>query len=223
MIAVVLIALAVAWALYEQQQRVKDAEREAGLASSRVLSAVFTTTSDLKVATLSGEVLAQAHGCSLRCWVPNGQETRAPYSVEYFVHLKGLPASAFRWDAKDRILAVDVPEVQVAAPNIDMSKARTKQSGTWISRDSGIAMQKQAAGYLSTAADTKAKSPENLEKARESARVAIGRFVEAPFAAAGLADVKVMVRLPGDAKPTGMSDEQWDTSRSIADVLAGAR
>lgn len=224
LIASLIVALlALAAYLFWQQQQLKKAEDETGLLSSRVLSAVFTAESELKVANLSGEVLAVARGCSLNCWVVNGQRTRAPYSVDYFVRLKDLPVSAFRWNDKDRIMTVDVPDLVIARPNIDMSRARTQQSGKWISRDSGIAMQRQAAGYLADGAIAKAKSPENMAKAREVARNAVGRFVEAPLAAAGLSGVSVVVRLPGDPRPPGMSSEQWDVSRPIAEVLAEAR
>lgn len=223
-ISIVAIAvLAIAGGFYWQHLRLEEARNQTGLMSSRVLSAIFTAKSEVKVATLSGEVLAVARGCSLYCWVPNGQETRAPYSVDYFVDLKNLSASSFRWNEKARIMSVDIPEITVAQPNIDMSRAGTKQNGMWISRDAGIKMQKQAAGYLAVGAAAKARTPENLSKAREVARRAITRFVEAPLAAAGLQGVKVVVRLPGDAKPVGLSDEQWDVSRPIAEVLAEMR
>lgn len=224
LIAILIAALlGLAGYLYWQQQRLEEARDETGLLSSRVLSAVFTAESELKVANLSGEVLAVARGCSLNCWVANGQRTRAPYSVDYFIKLKGLPVSAYRWNAKDRIMTVDVPDLTIARPNIDMARARTQQSGRWISRESGIAMQRQAAGYLADGAAEKAKSPENLAKAREAARGAVGRFVAAPLAAAGLPDVKVVVRMPGDPRPAGISGEQWDMSRPMAEVLAEAR
>lgn len=224
LIAVLLVAvLALAAFLYWQEQRLEQAKDETGLLSSRVLSAVFTAESELKVANLSGEVLAVARGCSLNCWVANGQRTRAPYSVDYFVRLKDLPVSAFRWNEKDRIMTVDVPDPVVARPNIDMSRARTQQSGRWISRESGIAMQRQAAGYLADGAAAKAKSPENMAKAREVARGAVERFVQAPLTAAGLSGVTVVVRMPGDPRPAGISSEQWDASRPIAEVLAETR
>lgn len=219
----VVVALALAGFMYLQDQRRRDAEENTGVLSSRVLSAVFATRSELKVASLSGEVYAVARGCSLRCWVPNGQETRAPYSVDYFIDVKGLPPSAFRWNDKDRIMTVDIPDPVVARPNIDMSRARTKQSGAWVSREAGIAMQQRAANYLVNGAAAKARAPENVEKARDAARRAFGKLMEAPLKAAGLSDVRVAVRLPGDAKPVGLSDEQWDVSRSIAEVLAEAR
>lgn len=220
---IVVAVCAVVALLYWQDRRMKRAEEEAGLMSSRVLSAVFTANSEIKVASLTGEVFAVSRGCSLNCWVANGQETRAPYTVDYFVNLTRLPASAFRWNAKDRIMSVDIPEVTVSPPNIDMRRARTKQSGAWISRESGIAMQRQAAVYLATGAEASAKAPEKLVKARDAARTAISRFVEAPLTAAGLPGVKVVVRLPGDAKPTELSKEQWDVSRSVAEVLADMR
>lgn len=222
-VIVCLILLVAGVIIYRQNSQLKYERNDTGVLSSRVLSAVFTATSELKVATLSGVVFARAKGCSLRCWVPNGQETRSPYSVDYFVRLQGLPASAFRWDASGRVMSVDLPEIIIGKPNIDISRAQTKQSGAWISRDSGIAMQKQAARYLTTGAAEKAKTAEYLAQAREAARSEIERFLTSPLAAAGLPNVKVAVRFPGEAKPAGLPSEQWDRSRSIAEVLQAVR
>ena len=219
----VLVIMALAVVVYLQQRRVDKAEGEIGLESSRILSAVFTATGELKVARLSGEVLAEVDGASVGGVIRNNLQTRAPYSVEYFVDLRKMSRSSYRWNAQDRIMSVDIPDVVVAAPNIDMSRARTKIGGVFVSRWSSIDMQKRAAGRLSGRVDAKAKDPLNLDKAREGARLAISRFVQAPLSAAGISDVKVVVRLPSDVRPTGMTAQQWDMSKSVAEVLANHR
>ena len=216
----VLAAVAVVAVLVWQQRRVDRAEAEAGLASARVLSAVFQRTSALQVARLSGEVQAKAEAKSGYGWFDNRQTTRAPYSVTYTVDLTRLGPSDYRWNSEARTMTVDIPEVTVSAPNVDMAKARVDQTGVYISRSAGQEMQRVAAGRLAASANDKARDPDNLAKARESARASIANLVRGPLAAAGHGDVRVVVRLPGEAKPTELSTEQWDVSRSIQEIYA---
>ena len=216
----IMAILAVGGLFYWQNLRIRTAEDQTGLLSSRVLSAVFVAKSEIRVARLSGDIFAVSRGCSLNCWVANGQETRAPFSVDYSLSIKNLPISAFRWNDQDRIMSVDMPNISVDAPNIDMSRAKVKQSGAWVSRGSGIDMQRKAANYMVVGAGSIAKNARYIGQARENARKVVEAFVAAPLAAAGLDDVQVVVRLDGDAKPASLSNEQWDMSRPLAEVLA---
>lgn len=193
-------------------------ERRLGLDAARVLTQTFEGAGALKVSELSGRVLARSDGKSGP--FRNSQRTRAPYSVNYFVDMRGLRASDYRWNEEARIMVVDLPEIMVERPNLDMTRAEVEQDGFWVSRRSGIAMQKQAAQRLASAVDKTANSPENVAKAREFARKAVGNVVLAPLGAAGLNGVRVIVRLPGEAKPAGVTDEQWNVTRSLQEVLA---
>lgn len=220
---VLALVLAVAGAFWWQQRRAERAEMEAGLAASRTLSAVFERTAALQVAKLSGEAVTRVEGASGYGMFANVQTTRAPYSVDYLVDLRRLTPADYRWNAKARIMVVTIPEVAVGKPNIDLARARTTQAGLFISRASGLAMQQRVAANLALAAGAKANAPENIARARESARAAVGDLVAAPLAAAGVGDVRVVVRLPGEDRPAGLDREQWDRSRPIADVLRDAR
>ena len=224
LIVILLAALvAVAAIAWRQHDRADQAEAQLGLDAARVLSATFSRASSLKVAQLSGEVTAASESTSGFGMFANRQTTRAPYSVDYSVDLSRLRPDDLRWDEETRIMTIDLPEVTVGAPNIDMARARMAQSGVYISRTAGQSLQKQAASRLAVAAERKAEEPANLARAQAAARAAVERLVATPLQAAGMDGVRVVVRLPGEAKPAGLSEEQWDRSRSLQEVLGNAR
>ena len=218
-----LVAVLIAGAFWWQRRRVEQAEMDAGLAASRTLSAVFERTSALQVARLSGEAVTRVDGSSGFGMFSNVQTTRAPYSVAYLVDLSRMRSADYRWNAKARVMVVTIPAVTVGKPNIDSARARTSQSGIYISRKSGVAMQQHVARNLALAASAKAGAPDNVVRAQASARTAVQALITAPLAAAGIADVKVVVRLPGEERPAGLDRERWDETRPLGEVLAQAR
>lgn len=224
--AIVLAALAVAAMFGWQQHKLataradKDrAEMQAGIAASRTLSALFERTGDLRIATLRGTVVTETRASSGP--FADIQRTRAPYSVSYFVDLRSIGPKQYRWDARHRVLFVEVPDVQAAPPAVDMARARVEQDGFWISRSAGQAMQQQAATNLSATARATARDAEHLRRAQYAARVGIAALFAAPLRAAGVAGVDVQVRLASDPRPGGY--KPWDMSRSIEEVLADPR
>ena len=214
-----LVLAAVAGAFWWQQRRVDRAERDAGLAASRTLSAVFSRTSTLQVARLSGEAVTRVEGRSGFGMFGNIQTTRAPYAVDYLVDLRRLRPGDFRWNPDTRVMVVTIPEVSVGEPRIDLARARSDQSGIYISRQSGLTMAQRAAGNLAAAAQARASAPDQLARAQAAAREAVAALVEAPLAAAGLGDVTVRVRLAGEDRPAGMDRERWDETRPLDEVL----
>jgi hypothetical protein len=223
LIALLLVAVAVlAGALWWQARRTDEAKRALGLESARMVDAVFARTSELKVSTLSGSVVARSEAASGGL-VPVSQTTRAPASVDYFVDLRAVRPGSYRWNEQARTLSVDVPDVVAARPNIDMARAEVRQQGMFISRAAGRAMQQQAAARLNARAEAEAARPENMARAREAARDAVARLFREPLRAAGLGQVRVLIRFPGERRPDGLSAEQWDRSRSLQEVLGDAR
>lgn len=206
--------------LRRQEERATRAEAQLGLESARVLEAAFERTSALQVARLRGRVIAKSEATSGGGLFANEQKTRAPFTALYTLDLRRLEPSDYRWNADARTMTVDIPEVTVGAPNIDMTQAQVEQSGVYISRRAGQQMQQQAAARLQARAQEEARKPENVVKAREAARAAMAAFVRAPLAAANRGDVRVVVRLPGEARPPALSQDEWDVSRSIEEVYA---
>lgn len=222
-----LAALAVVGLVLWQQHRIRrereareQAELQAGLDASRVLSATFARAAALQVATLTGRVRSRGE-CKSGYFFPDEQQTVAPYSVSYSVDLGKVDRSSYRWDSADRVMFVELPGVTVGPPNVDMSRARSAQSGMFVSRACGLAMQSQIAGRLQAAAGERANRPDYRAQARESARAAVEALVRAPLAAAGIPGVDVRVRFATDPRPA--DSRQWDVSRSIDAVLADPR
>lgn len=216
---ILMAALALAAAFWWQGRRVTRAEENVGLDTSRTITAVFSRASALKVADLHGNVVAAGmddHSCGL---FTATQKTRAPYEVGYFIDLAHLPRSAWRWNATARLMSVDVPDVTVGRPAIEAGAATTSQTGACVSRRAGQAMQQQVARRLGAAVARSATSAAHLEQARASARVAVASLVRAPLAAAGMNDVRVAVRFPGESRPATVSAEHWNESRPLVDVL----
>jgi Protein of unknown function (DUF4230) len=174
----------------------------------------------LKVGTVSGDVLSSSNTTTFFGTLPVIQRSRAPYSVDYFVDLSKLAVANYRWNAKTRTMSIDVPDVTIAAPNIDGAKAAIVQQGVYISRGAGIILQQQAAERANAAARKTANDPKYIAQARANARAAIAQLATAPLNAARLGTVKVAVRFPIDPKPDAVAQEVWDRSTPVAEILA---
>ena len=211
------LALFVGWAWQKWDKR--DGET-IGLEASKTLIARFEGMNALKVGTVSGDVLANSHTTAMFGMVPVVQNLRVPYSVDYFVDLSKLSPEKYRWNAKARVMSIDVPDVTIAAPNVDGSKAVVNQKGLYVSRGAGIQLQQQAAARARTAARATAERPEYVDQARANARSVIARFAARPLAAAGLGDVKVAVRFPSDPRPASVPARVWDESTPLSEILA---
>lgn len=222
--ALLIVAGVVGWFLWQaesrreqEKRRADQAEAKLGLDAARVLTATFDQVADLRVATLSGKSIAQGE-CQSGNFIPNQQRTSAPYSAAYFVDLSRVDRSSYRWNGESRTIFVTVPDVRIDTPNINMSRAKTDQTGIFVSRSCGSAMQRQVAGRLQAVASERAKRPEYLQKARESARATLGNLTRAPLAAAGVGRVSVVVRFPSD--PPLTNGDRSDVTRSLQEVLA---
>lgn len=217
---VVLFGLAVAaWFVYQDDRAASEA-KSVGIEVSRTLTASFSGMNALKVGTVSGDVLASSNMTAFFGTLPVVQRTRAPYSVDYFVDLSRLSVASYRWNAKARVMSIDIPDVTAAAPNIDAARATVQQQGLYIPRKAGIALQQQAAERATAAARKTAQDPKFRAQARENARRAIAQLVQAPLQVAGLGSVSVAVRFPDERQPATLDREIWDESTPIAEILA---
>ncbi len=209
----------VGWIAIERQQAAQEA-RSVGIEVSRTITASFAGMNALKVGTVSGDVLSSSNTTTFFGTLPVIQRSKAPYSVDYFVDLSKLSAANYRWNATTRTMSIDVPDVTMAAPNIDGAKAAIVQQGVYISRGAGITLQQQAAERANAAARKTAQDPKYIAQARANARAAIAKLAAAPLKAAGLGTVKVAVRLPVDRKPASVAQEDWDRSTPVGEILA---
>lgn len=218
-VAVIIAAVlgAFAWSQYSARE---EAERTLGLDASRVLSEHFSRAAAVKVATLSGDVIARGEDEGFLGIVPSEQRTRTPYTVDYFVDIARMGPRSYRWDEASRTITIDIPDVTTGKPNIDETQARSQQKGIFISRRAALELSRQASQRAAAASNQTARKAEHMDKARANAREVISRMATGPLAAAGLDDVRVAVRFPWEPKAsTNSSSEQWDRSRRAEDVL----
>jgi hypothetical protein len=208
-------ALAVWWA----NARADRAERQLGLDAARTLSETFTKARDLRVATLSGEVIARGSDPGFANLLPTSMTVRYPYSIDYFVDLRRIDGSAYRWDEATKTMTVRMPDVVPARPNVDAGgAARIGTTGMFMSRDAAQRLNGQVAARAALRASESAKKREHLDRARASAREAMQDLVGTPLRAAGLGAVKVAVRYPWEAASDGVP-VRWDESRPVEQVV----
>lgn len=218
-LAAVLLAIATGLAIWWADARVDRAERQLGLDAARTLSETFAKARDLRVATLSGEVIARGSDPGFAQLLPTSMTIRYPYSVDYFVDLRRIDASRYRWDAASRTMTVRLPDVVPARPNVDASGSeRIATTGVFMSRDAAQRLNGQVAARAALSAADSARKREHLDRARASAREAMQALVGTPLRAAGLDEVKVVVRYPWEPE-TGGVPVRWDESRPVEAVL----
>lgn len=213
-LVLVLLVAALAGLAGWQYTRAQEAEQQIGLDASRVLSAVFTQAQDLRVATLSGKALTKSEddGPIFK----SEQITIAPYQANYFLDLKKVGRESYQWSPTNRRMTISIPDIFVEQPSVDMARAQVKQDGIWISRRAGVELARKASMQLAQEATATAKSDENMDKARQSARAAVARYVARPLQVAGFEGVTVDVRFAFEG---ARDPSQLDRSRPISEVV----
>lgn len=215
--AIVVAVLALLGALFAYSEHLarKRAELQLGIDSSRIVAQVFAPQNALKVLEISGKVTARALDNGVI--FDNQQSVSAPYTVDYFVDLSRVEQGRYRWDAQNRRLMIEVPDPWPARPNIDESRAEVRQSGIFISRQSGRRMAERSTQLMDGAAAADARKPENLAKARDAAREALRQNALAPLRAAGVDIADVVIRFESQGR---QNSDQWDLTTPIEDVAA---
>lgn len=197
-------------------------KRDDGQAVTRVVAASFARASALKVGQLSGTVQSTASDSRMWGMLSSDKVVKAPFSVDYFVDVSRMNASAYHWDQAGRTLTIDAPDIYAGKPNVDEAAATLSQTrGLFVTRKAADQLARRASGAAQKAADAEALKPERVAQARDNARRALGALAKGPLQAAGIGGVRVVVTFPQEREQR--SGEQWDMSRSIPEVLANAR
>jgi len=122
------------------------------------------------------------------------------------------------WDAKSRTLGVVLPPVEASQPQIDLTQIREYGEGGILSAitdaDAKLETANRAAGQKELV--RQAHEPVPMRLARDATRRAVERSFALPLRAAGL-EATVKVRFADEARD---NHEVWDTTKSIAEVLA---
>ena len=191
-----------------------------GVAISKVVDARLDSAVDLRVSKLTGTVQATSADAGWGGLLASGLVFKAPFEADYFVDLSKLDRGDFFWDEKTRTLIVNPPDVRVDTVNVDEARATLdRTTGLLVTRDAMTRLRQRASTRAAQAARTEADTAKNLARARDNARVAISDLYQRPLRAAGL-DATVRVRFKGEGT---RNDEQWDRSKSIAEILAARR
>lgn len=144
-----------------------------------------------------------------------------PGLVRYEVDLARLKQGDVRWDKASRTLFVALPPVRADGPQIDLNRIREYGDNGLLTIFTNAGQALDAANRAAGQRELlrQAAAPPMIALARDATRRAVERSFAMPLAAVGI-DARVKVRFADEARP---SDERWDVSKSIGEVLGNDR
>lgn len=121
-----------------------------------------------------------------------------PGDVRYELDLSKLEPGDVTWNKSTGTLRVQLPEIEVAGPDVDLSAAQEYGQGGILSALTNANQQLDAANRAKAVSDLRkqAQGAVQMRLAHQAARVAIERSFAMPLLAAGFKDVKVVARFP---------------------------
>ena len=129
-----------------------------------------------------------------------------PGDVRYELDLSKLQPNDVSWDKSSHTLRVQLPEIEVAGPDVDINAAREFGQGGVLSSLTTANEQLDQANRAKAVADLRkqAEGAVPMRLAHQAAREAIERSFAMPLQAAGFKDAKVIARFPteGDDQPS---------------------
>lgn len=145
-----------------------------------------------------------------------------PGDVRYELDLAQLGPEDVQWDASSNTLAVTLPEIEIAGPEVDLAAAREYGENGVLAAvtnaDQALDRNNRARAVADLRKQAGAAVPMRL--AREAGRQAVERSFALPLQAAGFDNAKVVARYPTEGSRV---TEPLDRSRSYNDVLDEAR
>jgi hypothetical protein len=123
-----------------------------------------------------------------------------PGDVRYELDLSRLQPTDVKWDKSSKTLRVQIPELDVAGPDVDIQAVRQYGGNGVLSALTNANEQLDQANRDRAVQDLRKQATATvpMQLARQSARVAIERSFAMPLVAAGFKDVKVVARFPTD-------------------------
>jgi hypothetical protein len=121
-----------------------------------------------------------------------------PGDVRYELDLSKLQPRDVSWDASTSTLRVQLPEIEIAGPDVDIAAAQEYGAGGVLSALTNANQQLDSANRAKAVADLRkqAQGATQMRLARQAARAAIERSFAMPLVAAGFKDAKVVARFP---------------------------
>jgi hypothetical protein len=131
-----------------------------------------------------------------------------PGDVRYELDLSKLQPRDVSWDGSARTLRVNLPEIEIAGPDVDIDAVKEYGGGGVLSALTNANQQLDQANRARAVSDLRgqATAAVPMRLAHEAARQAIERSFAMPLLAAGFKDVKVIARFPteGAEEPSYM-------------------
>ena len=145
-----------------------------------------------------------------------------PGDVRYELDLAQLGPEDVQWDAASSTLAVTLPEIEIAGPEVDLASAREYGENGVLSvvTDTDQALDRNNRARAIADLRKQAGAPVPMRLAREAGRQAVERSFALPLQAAGFDNAKVVARYSTEGSAV---TEPLDRSRAYNDVLNEAR
>jgi hypothetical protein len=123
-----------------------------------------------------------------------------PGDVRYELDLARLQPKDVTWDGATSTLKVELPEIEVAGPDVDINQVKEYGGNGVLSALTNANQQLDQANRARAVSDLRkqATAAVPMRLARQSARAAVERSFAMPLLAAGFKDVKVVARFPTD-------------------------
>src|SRR6478609_5562180 len=121
-----------------------------------------------------------------------------PGDVRYELDLSKLQPKDVTWNASTKTLRVQLPEVEIAGPDVDLESAQEYGEGGVLSALTDANQQLDSANRAKAVSDLRkqAQGPVQMRLAHQAARAAIEGSFAMPLVAAGFKDAKVVARFP---------------------------
>jgi len=121
-----------------------------------------------------------------------------PGDVRYELDLAKLQPDDVTWDASSQTLSVQLPEIEIAGPDVDLNAAQEYGAGGVLSALTNADETLDSANRAKAVADLRkqAQGPMQMRLAHQAARAAVERSFAMPLVAAGFKDAKVIARFP---------------------------
>ena len=145
-----------------------------------------------------------------------------PGDVRYELDLSKLTQKDVRWDDRSNTLMVQLPDVEIAGPDVDLTSAREYGSGGLLSALTDVETSLDKANRARAVSDlrSQAQGEVPMRLARQAARQAVERSFAMPLKAAGFSDAKVVARFAGEAEE---EPSFLDVSTSYNEAIEEAR
>lgn len=123
-----------------------------------------------------------------------------PGIVRYELDWNKLSATGLKWNAAQRTLLVDAPPIEIAGPQVEMTRIKDYSEGKLLMALTGSEPALDAANRtrVESQMQLEAREPTLMTTARDATRAAVARTFALPLAAAGI-DARVIVHFPGEA------------------------